>query len=174
MAKRGRVVTFHGAFTSKAAAVRKERAVGGFIQPRTIRGHRRYVVMSEHRRNPLVTVQAGSGVPVLPHKQRRYRPPADGDGFGSLLILAAVGVGIWYFAAYRPTAAAASPGAPAIGAQVMWFSDPTAGGDQSLFMGSLPPGSAPPWRRANAQEQADLAAGLYRPAGGGLYVLNPI
>lgn len=50
MAKRGRQVTFHGAFSKKADARRKERQVGGFIQPRTIRGRRRYVVMSENPR----------------------------------------------------------------------------------------------------------------------------
>lgn len=50
MAKRGKRVTFHGAFKSKADAVRKERSVGGFIQPRNIRGHRRYVVMTERAR----------------------------------------------------------------------------------------------------------------------------
>lgn len=42
---------FHGAFGSKQEAKKKERAVHGFIQPRNIRGERRYVVMSE-RKNP--------------------------------------------------------------------------------------------------------------------------
>lgn len=48
MSARGRRVTFHGAYTTKADAVRKERRVGGFIQPRMIRGRRRYVVMTEN------------------------------------------------------------------------------------------------------------------------------
>jgi hypothetical protein len=46
MAKRGRKVTFHGAFKSKEKAVAKERSVGGFIRPITVRGHRRFVVMT--------------------------------------------------------------------------------------------------------------------------------
>lgn len=60
MAKIGRRFTFHGAFASKTDAVQKERAVGGFIQPRTIRGQRRYVVMTEggtvrrRKKNPLL------------------------------------------------------------------------------------------------------------------------
>lgn len=45
-AQRGRRFTFHGAFSSKEKAVAKERAVGGFIRTRTIRGHRRYVVLT--------------------------------------------------------------------------------------------------------------------------------
>lgn len=49
MAGRGRKFTFHGAYGSKAAAVREERAVGGFIRPTMIRGHRRYMVLT---RNP--------------------------------------------------------------------------------------------------------------------------
>jgi hypothetical protein len=43
---------FHGAFKSKADAKRKERQVHGFIQPRNIKGERRYVVMSQ-RKNPI-------------------------------------------------------------------------------------------------------------------------
>jgi hypothetical protein len=43
---------FHGAFASKTDAKKKERQVGGFIQPRNIKGERRYVVMSE-RKNPI-------------------------------------------------------------------------------------------------------------------------
>jgi hypothetical protein len=43
---------FHGAFATKADAKKKERQVGGFIQPRNIKGARRYVVMSE-RKNPI-------------------------------------------------------------------------------------------------------------------------
>lgn len=47
MAKRGRKVTFHGAFASKADAQRKEKAgPGRFIRPIRVRGQRRYVVMS--------------------------------------------------------------------------------------------------------------------------------
>lgn len=47
MAKRGRRVTFHGAFKSKADAVRKEsRTAGAFIKPITVRGQKRYAVLS--------------------------------------------------------------------------------------------------------------------------------
>lgn len=46
MAKRGRKVTFHGAFGSKSAAKKKEKAVGGYIRPATIHGHRRYLVLT--------------------------------------------------------------------------------------------------------------------------------
>jgi hypothetical protein len=43
---------FHGSFGSKADAKKKERQVKGFIKPTTIKGERRYVVMSE-RKNPI-------------------------------------------------------------------------------------------------------------------------
>ncbi len=47
MAKRGRKVTFHGAFSSKADAVRKEKAgPGRFIRKIRVRGQTRYAVMS--------------------------------------------------------------------------------------------------------------------------------
>jgi hypothetical protein len=47
MAKRGRTVVFHGAFSSKADAVRKEKSVGGFIEKTTIHGKTRFVVMTK-------------------------------------------------------------------------------------------------------------------------------
>jgi len=51
MAKRGRKVVFHGAFGTKAEAVRKERSrSGAFIKTVSIRGHRRYVVMTRRGR----------------------------------------------------------------------------------------------------------------------------
>lgn len=50
MAGRGRRVTFHGAFATKAKAKAKERKVGGFIRTATIRGHRRYIVMKDKGR----------------------------------------------------------------------------------------------------------------------------
>lgn len=49
MAKKGRRVTFHGAFKSKERAVRKERAVHGFIERKTMRGSIRYVVMTRRK-----------------------------------------------------------------------------------------------------------------------------
>ncbi len=47
MSKRGKKVVFHGAYGTKAKAVRKERQVGGFIRRVTVRGRRRYVVMTK-------------------------------------------------------------------------------------------------------------------------------
>ena len=48
MAKRGKCFVIHGAFGSKAAAVRKERAgKGRWIVERRVRGQKRYVVLSE-------------------------------------------------------------------------------------------------------------------------------
>jgi hypothetical protein len=46
MAKTGRRFVFHGAFGSKAAAVRKERKVGGFVKPTRIKGTRRWLVLT--------------------------------------------------------------------------------------------------------------------------------
>jgi hypothetical protein len=46
MAKTGRKVKFHGAFKSKEKARAKERQVGGFIKAITVRGSRRFVVMT--------------------------------------------------------------------------------------------------------------------------------
>lgn len=46
MSRPGRKVKFHGAFSKKADAVRKERRVGGFIKRAKIRGKIRYVVMT--------------------------------------------------------------------------------------------------------------------------------
>lgn len=50
MAKRGRKVTFHGAFGSKAKAEAKERRIrGAFIRTIRVRGQRRFVVMTRRR-----------------------------------------------------------------------------------------------------------------------------
>lgn len=46
MAGKGKKVKFHGAFASKEDAKRKEKSVGGFIREITVRGHRRYAVMT--------------------------------------------------------------------------------------------------------------------------------
>lgn len=50
MSGRGRKVRFHGAFGSKAKAVRKERRVRGFIRKARIKGHTRYMVLTRKRR----------------------------------------------------------------------------------------------------------------------------
>jgi len=47
VAKRGRKFTFHGAYGTKARAQRKEARVrGAFIRVTTIRGRRRYLVLT--------------------------------------------------------------------------------------------------------------------------------
>ena len=51
-AGKGYGMMFHGAFGSKKEAQKKERQVHGFIQPRNIKGERRFIVMSE-RKNPI-------------------------------------------------------------------------------------------------------------------------
>jgi len=49
MAKRGRRVTFHGAFKSKAKAKAKERRVrGGYVRRIRVRGQTRYSVLSRN------------------------------------------------------------------------------------------------------------------------------
>lgn len=51
MAHRGRTVTFHGAFKSKAKAQAKERRIrGAFIRAIRVRGQRRFVVMTRRGR----------------------------------------------------------------------------------------------------------------------------
>jgi len=49
MAKRGRRFIFHGAFGSKRAARRKERARGGFIRKVNIRGRVRWLVLTRRK-----------------------------------------------------------------------------------------------------------------------------
>ena len=50
MAKRGRRVTFHGAFGSKTKAKRKEHSVGGYIRRAKIKGRMRYLVLTRRGR----------------------------------------------------------------------------------------------------------------------------
>jgi len=45
--KRGRKFTFHGAFSKKASARKKEKRVHGFILERKIRKHKRYIVVKK-------------------------------------------------------------------------------------------------------------------------------
>jgi hypothetical protein len=80
--RRGRTVTFHGAFGSKAAAIRKERQlVGAFVQPRLIRGAQRYVVMSRRAR---------------PRPNARYRPATSSSGWDTYLLLGGIGYALYY------------------------------------------------------------------------------
>ena len=46
MAGRGKKVLFHGAFATKARAKRKEKAVGGYIEKKKIKGQTRYMVLT--------------------------------------------------------------------------------------------------------------------------------
>lgn len=66
-------------------------------------------------------------------------------------------------------------------AGTLWYADPFQqdpstgmAGDQSFFIGSLPPGASPPWRLASAQEiqamNLGMQAGTLVAAGGGLIV----
>lgn len=64
MAGEGRRVTFHGAFASKADAIRKEHQVGGVIRPILVGGHRRYAVMT--RRNPRPSFAWPASLPAFP------------------------------------------------------------------------------------------------------------
>lgn len=64
------------------------------------------------------------------------------------------------------------------GSTAIWYSDPyQPGGTNAYFTGSLPPGSAPPWRLASATEigamESGLLAGSLVQAGGGLVAPNP-
>lgn len=47
MAKKLKKFKVHGAFKSKEKARKKEKSVNGFILMRTIKGHRRYVVLTQ-------------------------------------------------------------------------------------------------------------------------------
>lgn len=49
MAGKGRKFKFHGAFASKSDAMRKKSRVRGFIRKVSIKGHRRYVVMTRRK-----------------------------------------------------------------------------------------------------------------------------
>jgi len=92
------------------------------------------------------------------------------------------GVGYLIYATFFAEAAPVSTGGQGILAQpsgTVWYSDPFQNmegmmGDSSFFIGSLPPGSAPPWRLASVTEIAamnlGLMAGTIVAAGGGLIV----
>jgi hypothetical protein len=63
------------------------------------------------------------------------------------------------------------------GNEAVWYSDPYQGGGGEYFVGTLPPGAAPPWRLAAATEigsmQAGLLSGYLAQAGGGLVAPAP-
>lgn len=63
------------------------------------------------------------------------------------------------------------------GSSAIWYSDPYQGGGGEFFVGTLPPGAAPPWRLASATEigvmESGLLAGSLAQAGGGLVAPAP-
>ena len=92
------------------------------------------------------------------------------------------GVGYLIYTTFFAEAVPVSTGGQGILPQpagTVWYSDPFQNmegmmGDSSFFIGSLPPGSAPPWRLASVTEIAamnlGLMAGTIVAAGGGLIV----
>lgn len=90
MAMKGKLVTFHGAFATKAPAVKREREVGGFIRPYTLKGHQRYVVMTRN---------------VSANPRRSPRP----NVFPWWLV---VGAGVLFFLTKSPTLSGAMVEAP--------------------------------------------------------------
>jgi hypothetical protein len=50
MIRRGKKFVFHGSFTDKARAIRKEKSVDGFIRSVQVKGHRRYLVLTRRRK----------------------------------------------------------------------------------------------------------------------------
>ena len=50
MAKRGKRVVFHGAFSSAKKAKAKARRVGGYCRRMIVGGHRRTLVLTEKKR----------------------------------------------------------------------------------------------------------------------------
>jgi hypothetical protein len=129
MAGRGRRVLFHGAFTAKADAVRKEREVGGFIRPAVVRGSRRFMVLT--RRD-----QAASA--------RQRRNPEDDGGAGWLWLLL-LGGGLRVLSGAAP--------APSVGtATTAWVSDEALGGDGAMIVGASIPDDCGTWRLATQEE----------------------
>ena len=107
--KRGRAVTFHGAYSTKADAKRKEHRVAhGYIRPTTIRGHRRFLVLSrnparaEHRPRVTIGRRTGRTFTLGRHspwkgRVRRVNPRhrARSGGGSGLLWLGLIAGGLW-------------------------------------------------------------------------------
>ena len=49
MAGQGKKFDFHGSFSKKEEAVKKEKEVSGFIRPRKVNGQVRYFVLTERK-----------------------------------------------------------------------------------------------------------------------------
>lgn len=149
---------------------------------------RHQVVLYHGRREPIWTDERGRDFDHwvdVDHKRRamnprrggRRRRRASGGGQPDWLMLGLIGFGLFYFS--RPAGAVSTGGQMILpqGQNDIWFSDPFQGGGGEFFQGSLPPGSAPPWRLAAATEISamaeGLAAGSLYAAGGGLIAPNP-
>jgi hypothetical protein len=110
MAGQGRRVTFHGAFSDKADAIRKERQVHGFIKPAMVRGARRYVVMTGNRP---ARARASRDHPVSAGTSR-----ASGAGDWSVWLLGAGALALW-FLAKAPAPGSSRPAAVPLTATAM-------------------------------------------------------
>lgn len=98
----------------------------------------------------------------------------------TVALLAGVGYLIYTTFLAEPTVATGGQPILAQPAGTVWYSDPFQQspdgmtGDLSFFIGSLPPGAAPPWRLASVTEidamNLGLMAGTIVAAGGGLIV----
>ena len=113
---------------------------------------------------------------------RRRRSGAGGIDYFKVAMFAGIGYLIYSTFLAPGAEAGVSTGGQNILPQssgTVWYSDPFLTldgmpGDQSFFIGSLPPGGSPPWRLASVVEMAalnlGLAAGTLAVAGGGLIV----
>ena len=93
MAGRGRRMMFHGAFATKAAAVAKEREVGGFIRETSIRGQRRYMVLTQ-----AAPIRRGPTLREVKRGEWFYSgstPKENPGGGGSILLWAAAAFGVY-------------------------------------------------------------------------------
>lgn len=110
-------------------------------------------------------------------KARRRSYSSRSSGQSNLLLYA--GLALILYPMLTRQAGAVSTGGQSIVPQdpaTYWISDAFNGGDGTFFQGSLPPGSAPPWRLASQAEVSaftvGLASGAYSNAGGGLYPVS--
>jgi hypothetical protein len=77
-AGKGKRVLFHGAYKSRDAAEHKRAQVGGTIEERTIRGHKRYVVITSQTR--MTQQERYKRRPAMNKRRRRVaRAPARGN-----------------------------------------------------------------------------------------------
>lgn len=142
----------------------------------------------EDERTPGFWSRYGHGEGGSNPMARRRRSGGTG-GIDYFKVAMFAGVGYLIYATFLAPGASAmtfDPGVSTGGQNIIpqpagtvWYADPFLNfegvyGDQSFFIGSLPPGASPPWRMASAVEIAalnlGLAAGTLAIAGGGLIV----